>query len=462
MAGWLLLVLLLGGSSRGDSAALMALVPVSVFVVIWLAVVRGARGVDAVIWPAGVVLALVAIGLVQLIPLPPAIWASLGGREPLVVVDHLIGTADVWRPISLSPIRTWSAVFSLSVPLAAILLYAGMRRSDRQLIVPLLIGAAAISAVFAIAQAVTPDAVFLYFYRYTNLGEPVGLFANRNHNAVFLSTSLIWMGYAATYPDSRYLPPRNVRLALASAAGVVIVAILINASRAGLVAAALALVFAATIAVCRSMDGQERGRAGGQLGARMPLQVQLAGRQWAIPGSALVAAVITGGVAVLSLVLLLSARLPAIDRVARTGMGDELRLGMIPALLDMAWRHLPFGTGLGAFDLAYRRYEADALLMQNYINNAHDDWLQLVIEGGVPLAVLAILACLWVLARGWQLIRLGGNARGLALCICGSWLIFALASLVDYPLRTPTMMAVTALLGCILATASTRDDAPAQ
>lgn len=452
MAVWLLLVLMLGGSSRGDNAALMALVPVSVFVVIWLAVVRGARGVDGIAWPIGVVLVLVTIGLLQLIPLPPAIWASLGGREPLVAVDRLIGTADVWRPISLSPVRTWSAVFSLSVPLAAILLYARMRRSDQLLVVPLLIGAAVISAVFAIAQAVTPGAEFLYFYRYTNLGEPVGLFANRNHNAVFLSTSLIWMGYAASHADSRYMPPRNVRLALASAAGVVIVAILINASRAGLVSAALALVFAALIAVCRSMEGP----AGGQARARVPMRVQLAGRQWAIPGSALAAAVITGGVAVLSLVLLLSARLPAIDRVARTGMGDELRLGMIPALLDMAWRHLPFGTGLGVFDLAYRRYEADALLMENYINNAHDDWLQLVIEGGVPLAVLAIIASGWVLVRGGQLIRLGGKARGLALCIWGSWLIFGLASLVDYPLRTPMMMAVTALLGCILATAPTR------
>lgn len=454
MAVWLLLVLLLGGSSRGDNAALMALVPVSVFVVIWLAVVRGARGVDAIAWPIGVVLVLVTIGLVQLIPLPPAIWASLGGREPLVSVDRLIGTADVWRPISLSPVRTWSAVFSLSVPLAAILLYARMRRSDRQLVVPLLIGAAVISAVFAFAQAVTPGAEFLYFYRYTNLGEPVGLFANRNHNAVFLSTSLIWMGYAASHADYRYLPPRNVRLVLASAAGVVIVAILINASRAGLVAAALALVFVALIVACRSMDGQVRGQAGGAMRARM--HVQLAGRQWAIPGSALVAAVITGGVAVLSFVFLLSARLPAIDRVAHTGLGDELRLGMIPALLDMAWRHLPFGSGLGVFDLAYRRYEADALLMQNYINNAHNDWLQLVIEGGVPLAVLAIVASGWVLVRGWQLIRLGGKARGLALCIWGSWLIFALASLVDYPLRTPMMMAVTALLGCVLATAPTR------
>src|SRR3546814_10933219 len=79
-----------------------------------LAILLSARpviaGADAAFW---LLLATVLLVLLQLVPLPPAIWTALPGRD--VLLGALPGEA-VWRPGSIVPSATINAASSLIVP----------------------------------------------------------------------------------------------------------------------------------------------------------------------------------------------------------------------------------------------------------------------------------------------------------------------------------------------------------
>jgi hypothetical protein len=62
--------------------------------------------------------AILAVPVAQLLPLPPAIWTSLPGRETVAAAFGLIGRDLPWAPLSISPGATWLSLLSLVPPLA--------------------------------------------------------------------------------------------------------------------------------------------------------------------------------------------------------------------------------------------------------------------------------------------------------------------------------------------------------
>lgn len=86
--------------------------------------------------------------------------------------------------------------------------------------------------------------------------------------------------------------------------------------------------------------------------------------------------------------------------------------------------------------------------MRAYVNQAHNDWAQVVIEGGLPALMIAFAAIIWLAGS----IRLIWSRRKAAAIF---WLaIFAIlgaASLVDYPLRTPIIQSLALWLALVLA-----------
>ena len=114
----------------------------------------------------------------------------------------------------------------------------------------------------------------------------------------------------------------------------------------------------------------------------------------------------------------------------------------------------PFGTGYGSFVPVFASYEPDAMLTPFYWNNAHNDPLEILITGGVP-GVLALVAFLiWWLRSSYRALAGGrdiGSLQLLARSAVFASLILMLASLVDYPVRTPLLSGVFTLLCCFLA-----------
>jgi hypothetical protein len=69
----------------------------------------------------GILVALVATPLLQLIPLPPAVWTGLPGRDQIVLALELAGLQPGWVPLSVAPDQTWGSALALTPPAALFL-----------------------------------------------------------------------------------------------------------------------------------------------------------------------------------------------------------------------------------------------------------------------------------------------------------------------------------------------------
>jgi len=427
---WFMFVLLtiivfaMGGGSRGDISSLSwlrgscALIAATI---LWRANQNHLRSIER---PLLLLCLLGGVMILQLVPLPPTWWATLPGRDAIADIDQLLGIGPLWRPLTLSPSATWNSFASLIVPLVVLLLWAQLSHESRNKIPLLIVIAGGISATLGIAQVVLggPDA--LHFYAVTNRGEAVGLFSNRNHNGVFVAICLLICLTNLGKAETRKAMPTTIAWSLC---GILLFAgAIVNGSRAGLLctllAVGLSLIF--QIGSGRTRDRkQEQARA-----TNMPL----------IGSVALIVVLFT--------VFVVADRSAAVDRMVGQDANSGLRWSSLPAVLELTWDNFPFGVGFGAFEWAYRTVEPGALLSPSYFNEAHNDWLQLFSEGGLP-AVLILFLAIWFLMRGFfrkEWTGTKGAYRDSADLrqIWGILLIIAVASLVDYPIRTPIFMLI--------------------
>jgi O-antigen ligase len=106
------------------------------------------------------------------------------------------------------------------------------------------------------------------------------------------------------------------------------------------------------------------------------------------------------------------------------------------------------GSGFGTFEEIYRIYEPREALMQAYVNHAHNDWLEIFLEGGVAAIVAAIGFLMWFSLRSIAVWRSPGEdlsatdllPRAATIAI----VLILLFSLVEYPLRTTTISVIFA------------------
>jgi O-antigen ligase len=429
--GFAAIVMLTGGGSRADIASLgplRALAAVMLAIAVWF---QTGRTVRRVMVPLVALLALAVLIALQLVPLPPAWWSALPGHEPIVRLGELTGVADAWRPITLSPMKTANSLASLVVPLAGLLLVALMDDTHWRRLPWVFIGAGAASAVFGIAQILLPGVSGLYLYDITNDGSAVGLFSNRNHNAMFLTVALLFSVLQLERAKWGTITPET--LAAGIAALVIFAGILVNAARSGLVGLGLVgLIFA-----IRAILQWRADRRGGQRG--IPLRVIVGG------GVGLASVALVGVFAALG-------RSPAVERLLEHDPGQDLRVTALPTVMDILRDFQPFGTGFGAFEYAFRMREPEDMLGPRYFNNVHNDWLQFPLEGGLPAAILGLLLLGLFALRCWRLARSGtgeGPMRINAVAGALALLLLLIASIVDYPLRTPSIM-LLAVIGAAM------------
>lgn len=436
-AFWILCVLLaavflLGGGARGDIQSLMILRPLAI-----LALGFGLGGLCLVHIRGYRFLCLMALGIamvpaLQLIPLPPSWWSSLPGRSLVVEIGHVAGLGQLWRPISLVPEATLNSLYATSVPLAVLVLGIQLdaTRLARLLWVVLALGG--ISASLSLLQILGDPSGPLFFYRITNPGTPVGLFANHNHHAFLLAFMLPMIAVAVA---GKAGPVKLVGLA---AALLLLPLILMTGSRAGLIAA-----FAAIAAIPLILPRERR---------------QLALTRGGSPARKRLVLATVGSIALILVGLSVwFGRGLALERLFADEVELDSRLRIAPTVIASILAYLPWGTGMGAFERVFQIHEGDELLLPAYMNHAHNDWLELALTGGLPAIFLAAMAaCGFVLrARSLFAAKLAGlpsltHARlGLAIV-----LLAALASLTDYPLRVPSLAALfvvaTLWAGCPL------------
>ena len=239
---FLVCVALLGGGSRSDIQSLVLLRPLSILLAAYAAIVLGWEGIRRIGAPFWLLASVAMLIALQLVPLPPSIWHALPQYDVAGRIGAEIGLDGVWRPLALSPMRAWNALFALSVPFAAMLLYQAQDKADRDRALLMLLVVGVASSIYALMQITGRPEGPLYLYRVTNPGSAVGFFANRNHQAVFIGIMIL---VSAWY--LRSCDPRSHKSSLRAfgAAGAILLfvpLVLLTGSRAGLLISALALV----------------------------------------------------------------------------------------------------------------------------------------------------------------------------------------------------------------------------
>jgi O-antigen ligase len=126
---------------------------------------------------------------------------------------------------------------------------------------------------------------------------------------------------------------------------------------------------------------------------------------------------------------------------------DETRVAALGPMLQAARAFLPFGAGFGTFQPVYEHFEPDSLLSTIYLNQAHNEPVQLAIEGGLPALLLLLLFLAWWGRAILQAVRPRESAarRAMGMAMAAATFILMLSSLVDYPLRTPLLSGLFAI-----------------
>lgn len=432
IALWLPLIFVTGGSARADVASLVILRPLAI-VMLGVAVYRAPRGLisrnHAVLAWAGAVILLPAL---QLVPLPPVVWQALPARGLIADIDRFAGMPGLWRPLSMTPEATWNALWSLCVPASVLALMLSLDRAGQHIkVLAILIVVGTGSAILACMQLGSDPKGPLYFYAVTNPGSGVGFFANRNHQAVFLALlapAILLYARVKSRNVVRANPPmraghKDFTLPwwFIPGCSVTLLAplLLITGSRSGLV---LGIVAALATPWVLAPLAQKRTRSVGR---------------WVTPSLALLAGI----------VFVLFDRDLALDRLIASDPASGARMIILPTVFDMIQDVWLFGSGMGSFEALMMIYEPDHLLAPNYMNHAHNDWLELALTGGVPAMFLCLAGGLLIWRNTLRNEQYTDGATELSLSRLGLLvvIILALASFSDYPLRTPALMSVAVI-----------------
>jgi O-antigen ligase len=447
-AGFLLLALLLGGATREEVIApdLVGLFALPLLAwAIWR--LRGRKpGPPEQQSSERMAFAILAgcflVGLIQLIPLPPALWTALPGRAPFVADLAAAGISPGWAPISLKPQATVSALLALIPATALFFSLRTLDQTGRRRLVLAVLGVAVASAVVGGLQVVGGSDSPLRFYAVTNPEPAVGFFANRNHLAA-LFVCVVPFATLEALEAAAGRPVGRVRIALMLALILLAVAgVAMTQSRAGALLLGVALLGGVAMAWRAGLAPKREQGGRGRL-------------------------VLAGGVLLLALAALSAPVFFAgtFDRF-EGGFTGDLRLQAARVAAGAAWTYAPFGSGLGSFVPVYMMHETPTAMQNTYVNHAHDDWLELLVEAGLLAVAVMVAFLLWfarLALRAWRRHRTSQSPAGGVGARAASLVIGLLLahSLVDYPLRSAAMMCVFALAcGLMLAPRADQVDPP--
>jgi O-antigen ligase len=427
--------IMLGGGTHGGflSDVILELLAIPAFLVSLSALVAltWAERKGHAEWALMLCLAIAILPLTQLIPLPPWLWTRLPHRESIAGVFDLLNGERPWLPISVSPSSTWISVLSLLPPFAVFFGIIQLDYRQRRLMSLVLLGVGVFAAFIGLLQVIQGPSSPLRFFAFTSDIEAVGFFANKNHFAAFLYVLFLfgaaWATQAAfsvgSWKDRKNLETRSGAM-LAASLLILVLIITVEAttwSRAGLALMIVAVFGALALPIT------DPRRPSGLSRAKLLL-----------------------GSAILVIVLVTQFGLYRIfDRFAVDPLGDA-RMAFARNTIAAAKAYMPFGSGVGTFVSVYPGFEpAQDAISNVYVNHAHNDFLEMWLEGGVTSIILVGAFLTWLLLRSvkiWWPVETNIRAIDLLLARAATIAIpLILAhSIVDYPLRTGAMMAVFA------------------
>jgi len=356
----------------------------------------------------------IALPIAFIIPLPFGVWSSLPGRELMVQSYELLGE-NGWASASVDPVRTLLALTALIAPLA--LLSIGWRTPRERLILIgwVLVGIGVANFALGIPQVLTNSETGVLYPENPMPGVLFGTFANRNSTGLFLVGALT---FAAFLP----MLPKFIRADMPIRIGVcilLVVAILLTRSRTALVLAMIPLSLAALrIVAARLGAGSAHSQSGGRKG-------------WmALVPVALLVTVFAG--------TLIAAPGRVNDVVERFDSAGDARSYIWDDATYSAGRYWPIGSGMGTFDDVFQVDESLENMTVRKAGRAHNDYLEVAIEAGLPGLLLVSAWLIVLIILSWS----ARTSHDRWIAWSGSIILFAIAlqSITDYPLRNMSIL----------------------
>ncbi|HJR05842.1 MAG TPA: O-antigen ligase family protein [Pyrinomonadaceae bacterium] len=377
---------------------------------------------------------LLVVGLVQLLPLGDS-TASVGGLAN--------------APVNTLTLDPYSTRFAL-IQLASLLVYfcAALVFTDSpsrlRLVVRVITIFGFLLALFGMFQYFT-NPTQIYWFRQPKFAVPFGPFINRHHFAAYMELTialplgLLVSGAVAV----------ERRLLYIFSAAIMGLALILTASRGGILSLGAEVLFLAAIAgLVRRKDKREADETGETAESRVRAALVRVGIGFALVVALLVGSVYLGGEESLS-------------RLFGSVSADDPTSGRVQfwqGTWEVIKHHPVLGAGLGAFSVAYTRY--DVLNGATRLEQAHNDYLQILADTGIVGGLLGLVFLFALFRYGFSRINSRDKfRRGVAAGALAGCFAVLVHSFFDFSLHM-TSNALLFLVLAALATLNGRVEAP--
>ncbi len=364
-------------------------------------------------------LGMLAVGLLQLLPL----------RAPAAV--DLLSIAAV-KSLSQDPYATkliLAEVAALLIYFAATLVFTDTPHRLRLLVRTITIFGFVL-AIFGLTQSFTTTKV--YWVRELSQSTAFGPFINRHHFAGYMELTIslpLGMLFAGSIEKEK-------RFAYIFAVILMGVALILTNSRGGIISLVAEIGFLVVLSGFRRKKGKETHEKSQQ-----------------IQSAALRAALALGLIFALFAGVVLLGGESALSRFAGTVNSEDPTTGRAHfwnVTVDIIKAHPIVGTGLGAFPSVYTRYDSRNGAFR--LEQVHNDYLQVLSDGGIVLAALGLFFVVMLFRTGFARRESRDEFRsGVALGALAGCFAVLVHSFFDFTLHTTS----NALLFLVLAALAT-------
>ena len=374
-------------------------------------------------------LGALVLGLVQMLPLRVV---SSDGATSIGLVNTL----------SLDPNSTRLVLVQLSslfVYFAATLVFIDTRQR-LQVIVRTIIVFGFLLAILGLTQSITSPTK-VYWFRELNQSTAFGPFINRHHFAGYMELTIA-LPLGLLFAGAVDKEKRIIYLFMAGLMGV---ALVMTASRGGIISLVAEIFFLMIVTAIWRKPSERRRRKThrfkfvlGRLGATGALLVAL-----------FLGVVLLGGEF-------------SIARFIDTVNTDDPTTGRAhfwAVTLDIIKAHPYIGTGFGAFGVIYTKYDTRNGLYR--LEQAHNDYLQVLSDAGIIGAVLALSFVLLLFGKAIARAKSRDDfRRGVALAALSGCFAVLVHSFFDFTLHTTSNALLFLVLAAIATLNGRVEDAP--
>jgi O-antigen ligase len=368
-------------------------------------------------------LGVLVLGLIQLLPLREI---SSGGATSVPLINTFSLDPNSTRLVLVQ-------VASLFIYFAATLVFVDTPHRLRVIVRTIMVFGFLL-AIFGLTQSFTSPTK-VYWIRELNQSTAFGPFINRHHFAGYMELTIA-LPLGLLFAGAVDKEKRIIYLFIAGLMGV---ALVMTASRGGIISLVAEIVFLVIVTAIWRKPSERRRKRTGRL-KRVAARVAMTG---ALLFSLFLGVILLGGEF-------------SITRFIDTVNTDDPTTGRAhfwAVTLDIIKAHPYIGTGLGAFGVIYTKYDTRNGLYR--LEQAHNDYLQVLSDAGIVGGVLGLSFVVLLFYKAISRARSRDDfRRGVALAALSGCFAVLVHSFFDFTLHTTS----NALLFLVLAAIATIDN----